>query len=232
MTRRRKRDVDALVEAILAGVSMPRAELSAEDAEVLRTSIDLRAARPGADGPSEEFLTRLRREIDATATGEDVPTNRRLSRRALLAGAAGVAGAGVAGAALDHSFTDPGPRVPTAAPPGTSVVPNAGAWVQVANVTDLEAGSPQRFATGEAIGFVTSQGGELRAVSGVCTHVGCLLKANVQAGRLDCPCHRTSFGTDGKVLFSQLTTPPAALPTYGVRSREDGSVEVFVPTGI
>jgi nitrite reductase/ring-hydroxylating ferredoxin subunit len=196
----------------------------------VRAAIDLRAARPGADAPSEEFLAKLRREVSDTASGEDVPVGRGLPRRALLAGAAAVAAAGAAGAVLDHALNDPAPGSPGAAPPGTSVVPNDGAWVRVASSADLAAGDPHRFETANAVGFVTSREGDLRAVSGVCTHVGCFLKANAPAGRLDCPCHRTSFATDGQVLFSQLSQHPAPLPTYSVRSREDGAVEVFVPT--
>jgi Rieske Fe-S protein len=55
-----------------------------------------------------------------------------------------------------------------------------------------------------------------------------LLQENAQAGRLDCPCHRTSFGLDGKVLFSQLHNQPAALPQIQAR-RQDGNIEVWVP---
>ncbi len=109
------------------------------------------------------------------------------------------------------------------------MVPNTGTWVQVANTVDLAPGASQRFATTNAVGFVTAHEGQLMAVSGVGTHVGCLLRANAPAGRLDCPCHRTSFGPDGTVLFSQLATPPAPLPTFEVRERA-GAVEVFVPT--
>jgi Rieske Fe-S protein len=62
----------------------------------------------------------------------------------------------------------------------------------------------------------------------VCTHLGCLLRTNAEAGRLDCPCHRTSFAPDGTVEFSQLSPAPRPLPTIGVRNRA-GAVEVFVP---
>jgi nitrite reductase/ring-hydroxylating ferredoxin subunit len=109
------------------------------------------------------------------------------------------------------------------------MVPAAGSWVPVASSSDLAAGASQRFATADAVGFVTAHEDRLVAVSGVCTHVGCLLRANAPAGRLDCRCHRTSFVPDGAILFSQLATHPAALPTYQVRERA-GAVEVFVPT--
>ena len=67
---RRRPGVDRMVEAVLAGEAIPAGELGPEGAEVLRAAIVLRAARPGAGVPSEEFLTRLRREI---AAGSGIP---------------------------------------------------------------------------------------------------------------------------------------------------------------
>jgi Rieske Fe-S protein len=54
------------------------------------------------------------------------------------------------------------------------------------------------------------------------------LQLNQPAGRLDCPCHRTAFGVDGRVMFSQLETPPPTLPRIQVRGR-NGQVEAFLP---
>ncbi|MDQ6782053.1 MAG: Rieske (2Fe-2S) protein [Actinomycetota bacterium] len=235
--RRRRRNVDDLVEATLAGDPVPLGELDdPADAEVLRAAIELRAARPAADLPSEEFLARLRRKIDTEATSSDVEggdLGRRMSRRSLLAGAgAAAAVTGVIGAIAEHTFAGSpgsaggGGRV--AGGPTAPLVPNTGGWVPVAMHADVAPGTPQRFATSKVVGFVTAQRGELVAVSGVCTHMGCLLRANAAAGRLDCPCHRTSFGPDGAVLFSQLETQPAALPKIGVRTRNN-AVEVFIP---
>ena len=98
----------------------------------------------------------------------------------------------------------------------------------VASADDMAGGQVKRFATASTVGFVTEHGGTLSAVSGACTHQGCLLQLNQTAGRLDCPCHRTAFGVDGKLMFSQLATRPAALPQIQVRSR-DGQVEAFLP---
>jgi Rieske Fe-S protein len=54
------------------------------------------------------------------------------------------------------------------------------------------------------------------------------LQLNQPAGRLDCPCHRTAFGVDGRLMFSQLETPPSTLPQIKVRGR-NGQVEAFLP---
>lgn len=268
--RRRKRNVDDLVERTLAGEPVPEGELEdpgdaqvlraaielrsarpaadlpsdefvarlrrqinfeAAKADVLRAEIDANAARPSADVPSDEFLARLRHKIDTEATSSDVSGEeggRRLSRRSLLAGAgAAAAVAGVVGAVSERTIAGSSGTAPVAGR-GGPLVPNGGGWVPVKLAANVQSGSPQRFATANVVGFVTEHQGSLVAVSGVCTHMGCLLRSNPVAGRLDCPCHRTSFGPDGAVLFSQLETQPEPLPKIGVRSRND-AVEVFVP---
>src|SRR4029077_19763640 len=98
----------------------------------------------------------------------------------------------------------------------------------VATAEQLASGSTQRFATAKLVGFVSEQNGAPVAVSGACTHLGCLLQANDQAGRLDCPCHRTAFSPDGRVVFSELASEPAPLPRIKTRRRGE-NVEVFVP---
>ena len=232
MKRRKQQPVDDLVEHTLDGTRMPAGDFDAADADVLRTAIELRAARPGADLPDADFVTRLRNQVAAAqnppAEDSEPVAHPSWSRRSLLARAAAVAAGGVAvGAVVGHEVTSDGGAAPEAARPGP-LEPNSGTWVQVANSTDLGSGASHRFDTNEVIGFVTEHRGELVAVSGVCTHLGCQLRANDEAGRLDCPCHRTSFAPDGSVEFSQLTPSPRPLPLLQVRNRE-GAVEVFLP---
>jgi cytochrome b6-f complex iron-sulfur subunit len=227
MKRRHRRDLDRMVEALLAGDPLPSGRLEPDEVEALRAAIDLRAARPGAAQPDEEFVTGLRRRLAAaSASDADAPASpARIPRRALLAGAVGAVAAGVVGAIADNALT--GTATPTQAATG-EIVPENGQWVPVAAATDVAGGQVKRFATATTVGFVTEQDGTLSAVSGACTHQGCLLQLNQAAGRLDCPCHRTAFGVDGKLMFSQLSTLPAALPEIQVRSR-DGQVEAFLP---
>jgi Rieske Fe-S protein len=85
-----------------------------------------------------------------------------------------------------------------------------------------------RFDTPAAVGFVTNDAGTLRAVSGVCTHQGCLLQPNQAAGRLDCPCHAAAFSASGELLFAQLPTRPGPLPRLQVR-QQNGLVQVLLP---
>jgi Rieske Fe-S protein len=229
MKRRKQHRVDDLVNETLDGTPMPTGEFDPADADVLRTAIELRAARPGADFPDADFVTRLRHQVAAaTGTEPEALAEARWSRRSLLARAAAIAAGGVAvGAVAEHVATSGDDGAPSAAPAGP-LEPNSGSWVQVANSSELSSGASHRFDTNDVIGFVTEQRGELVAVSGVCTHLGCQLRANDDAGRLDCPCHRTSFAPDGAIEFSQLTPSPRPLPTLQVRNRE-GAVEVFLP---
>jgi Rieske Fe-S protein len=227
--KRRRQDRDRMVEAVLAGEPIPPGRLEPDEVEALRAAIELRAARPGADLPEEEFITGLRRRLGEASTEDRVAGGSRISRRTVLAGAAGAVAAGVVGALADSAFRSgsSGSSSPSPSAEASEVLPDAGQWVPVGDPSTVAAGQVRRFATATTVGFVSEQNGSVSAVSGVCTHQGCLLQLNAAAGRLDCPCHRTAFGLDGKVLFSQLKTPPAPLPEIQARN-QDGHLEVFV----
>ena len=223
--RRRPRNLERMVEAVLAGDPLPSGRLEPDEVEALRAAIELRAARPGADLPEEEFVTGLRRRLAAASADQAGTPPSRIGRRAVLAGAAGAVAAGLVGAVTESALTS-NPRPHLAA--SGEIIPENGQWVPVATAGDVAGGQVKRFATASTVGFVSEHNGTLSAVSGACTHQGCLLQLNEAAGRLDCPCHRTAFGVDGKLMFSQLRTLPAALPQIQVRSR-DGQVEALLP---
>jgi Rieske Fe-S protein len=203
---------------------IPTGPVDDEEAAALRAAIELRAAQPAADLPRPEFVDGLRRRL-GELEGEGPP--RRVGRRAFLtvAGAgAGAVAAGVAGAVVDRSLLQP-PSHGSAAQ-GT-LDPAAGAWVRVAGVDDVT-GRTVSFTTPNVVGFVTERAGALVAVSGACSHQGCLLKLNQAAERLDCPCHRTAFSAEGRLLFHQLDTAPPPLARLQVRRNGD-AVEVLLP---
>lgn len=220
---KRRRDLDRMIEAVLAGQPLPDGHLDADEAVALRAAIELRAARPGSDQPDEQFVTSLRRRIRDSVSEPPAPSG--VPRRALLAGAAAAVAGGVIGAVAESKLTSGAPTRPAAT---GAIVPDDGAWVAVATDGDVAGGTVHRFVTATTVGFVTARAGQVSAVSGSCTHQGCLLRLSQDAGRLDCPCHRTAFGFDGEVLFNQLLTPPAPLPHIQVRSL-DGHIEAFLP---
>ncbi len=100
-------------------------------------------------------------------------------------------------------------------------------WQPVAVLSELPAGTAKPFSTEAIRGVLINDKGTIRALSGVCTHLGCVLKPNVAVASLDCPCHRTVFGWDGNVRSSQLPQAPARLPAIKTRIN-GGQVEVFV----
>jgi nitrite reductase/ring-hydroxylating ferredoxin subunit len=199
----------------------------------MRVAIDLRATKAEEATPDPQFVSdlhdRLSHELDHRPAEQPVPLSR-VSRRRLLEGAGVAAAAAGVALAIDRTaFTPSGQPAPQTAQ--GQLAPNGGTWHTVASTTALGEGVLTRFDTPAAIGFVTNDGGTLRAVSGVCTHQGCLLQPNQSADRLECPCHRAAFSSSGQLLFAQLPTPPGPLPRLQVR-QQNGQVQVLLPPPI
>jgi nitrite reductase/ring-hydroxylating ferredoxin subunit len=207
------------------------------DVDELRAAIMLRSARPGSGIPREEFVTDLHQRLadqmagkSTTAEAEPVRSPRLVvdgTRRRLVAAGSIAAAAAAVGAVTDHVLTPHAPENGGQAGPQT-LVPNTGRWRTVAASADLTEGGVQGFDLGPVVGFVSRRGGALRAVSGVCTHLGCRLALDAPARQLNCPCHTTSFALDGQLLRHQLRVPPPALPQLEVRET-DGAVQIFAP---
>ena len=212
-------------EAVTDNEPIPAGSVDDEEAVALRAAIELRSAQPAADLPAPEFVEGLRRRLgELEHEGAPAP----LARRRFLAAAgigAGAVAAGVAGVVADRALLRPGNDDAPSGP----LEPAEGAWVPIARAGDVD-GRTVRFATGSMAGFVSERNGDLVAVSGACTHQGCLLRLNDAAGRLDCPCHRTAFDPEGRVLFHQLAAAPRPLPRLQVRRNGD-DVEVLLPQG-
>lgn len=202
----------------------------ADDVDAMRAAIELNNAEPGAALPRAEFVSDLHRrladQLDETDGTVDL-TAARLSRRRVLGGIGAAAGAAaaaaVAGGVVDRELLNSGtsPTVPKA----QELVPDEGAWQPVLDAAKLGDGQVARFSTASTIGFVVNDNGNLSAISGVCTHQGCLLRHNEAAGRLDCPCHRASFSMQGDVLRQQFRQPLPPLPHIQVRDN-NGQIEI------
>ena len=223
------RGLTRYIEDLIRSRRPRRFKASEEDAAIVRTAIMLRAARQGSGEPTDEFVTSLHKKLAAEL---DPPPARRAAgaRRTFLRAAAAVGGAAAAvaaGAGIDHvvtSRTAPGPS-PAAA--GT-LTPSEGTWLTVAHSADLPNGAVRPFTVNAVTGFVERADGQLRAVSGICTHQGCRLALAARPARLVCPCHGATFALDGTVLAHKLPIPLEALPHIEVREA-DGSVQVYAP---
>lgn len=204
-----------------------------EDVEAMRAAIELRTPHAETATPSPEFVRdlhdQLRRDLNERPLRYREPRHIRVSRRSLLEGAAVAAAAGL-GVAVDRAAISPEHHngTPVSQQP---LVPDSGDWQPVGPRAALAGGAVTRFDGSGAVGFVSEQQGTLLAVSGVCTHQGCLLQLNQPERRLDCPCHRAAFALSGDLLFSQLADRPGPLPRLKVRDLA-GQVEVYVPRSV
>jgi cytochrome b6-f complex iron-sulfur subunit len=224
------RRLDAFVEALLRNRRPKKFKPDADDAEAMRAAIELRASQPDEARPRPEFVSDLHRQLDRDLSDDITPgdqlASRRVSRRRILEGVGIAAAAVTAGVILDREVLDSGHTTTPNAE--RQLVPDKGTWQPVAATADLTNGQVAAFKTGSAVGFVVNNGGTVQAISGVCTHQGCLLRQNPTAASLDCPCHRASFSLDGEVITHELSQPPPPLPHLSVRER-GGQVEVYTP---
>lgn len=218
--RRRRTDP---IEAILADRAYPDALVNdADEVDALAMAIELRAARPGSGHPDETFVANLRRQL----TEHPAPTSRSalVSRRTALVGAAGAV-AGAAAAAVVAVET----RSSTDAPQTATLQPSDGRWTPVATIHDVVAATILPISNADVRAFVSLRADNSPvAVSGVCTHQGCLLRANSVAKRLECPCHNTAFAMDGTLLYHQLPQAPTHLPLLQLRQVGE-TIEAFLP---
>jgi nitrite reductase/ring-hydroxylating ferredoxin subunit len=224
VTRRR---VASFVDALVRDRRPEAFRADAEDQEAMRAAIELRAARVEEMTPSSQFVDELHDQLRQQLEGERPVELPRISRRRwLLEGAVAASAAGVA-VAVDRTVLASSGVQPQSAQ--RQLTPDNGTWHTIAQRASLVEEAVTRFSTPGAVGFVATENGVLEAVSGVCSHQGCLLKYNEAARRLDCPCHRAAFSLTGEVLFSQLSTPPPPLPRLALRDK-GGQVQVYVPT--
>jgi cytochrome b6-f complex iron-sulfur subunit len=225
------RRVSAFVEALL-GNRRPRAfKPEPRDADAMRAAVELRAAQPGATLPRPEFVADLHHKLaDDFATDEtavlDELARRRVTRRRLFEGLAVAAAAAAAGVIVDRELLEN--NGPTTGSASRELVPDGGHWQPVAASAGVPSGDVTHFTTASAVGFVVNDAGRVSAVSGVCTHQGCLLRHNQTENRLECPCHRAAFSLNGDVLYHTFPQPLAPLPHLRVRQR-DGQIEVYTP---
>lgn len=245
------------LDALLAGGRPSPDDVASEDeAEMARLAAEIAGTLPLAEAdPDPAFVEQLRlrmRAADAGLAAVQVPppvrdarpgpgASRRwlLSRRQVLQGGIGAA-AGLAAGLVGASLAQ---RTPSGAPTlggDDDLVAGDGFWQEVASLDDLPAGTAARFSTAAFDGFVVNDGGEVRALSAVCTHMGCTLQYRPEWQDLRCPCHGASFDLAGRLANGRRTwreapyrgdarAYPVELPNL-VRPRvkvEDGAIWVW-----
>lgn len=83
----------------------------------------------------------------------------------------------------------------------------------VAKVEDLPVGKARKLEIGNVPIHVVHLAEGFKVYSGICTHLGCLVKWEENKNRFYCPCHKGIFASDGKVLSGP---PPRPLDEYKV----------------
>ena len=206
---------DGFLETLLGdGRPSPDAVDDRDEAEMARMAAELAASgRPGAaSAPDPAFVEQMRRRMREADAGIDAvrqpPPVReqplaegsarwRLTRRQVLQagfGAAAGMAAGVIGVSLigqAQRRADRGRRDRSS--PARASGPRSPGW------TRFMPGDAVRFSTPAFDGFVVNDEGTIRALSSVCTHMGCTLAYRPDWQDLRCPCHGASFGLDGRL---------------------------------
>ncbi len=182
-----------------------------EELDELLLAARLAGVRPGYSEPDPDFLEQLRRQLGSATR----PAERRLNRGRLLR-VAGILVTGlVSGVGLDRIAQ----RFQRAAsPPGPSALTlSGGRWYPVAEFADLPLGVARPVEAGAVPAFVIRERDSVRALSRVCTHMGCLLNFDPGESEIQCPCHGAVFDLNGKPdpEYDRLALPP--LPSLDVR---------------
>ena len=208
------------LDALLGGERpSPDDVASGDEAEMARLAAEMAGAMGSREAdPDPAFVEQLRMRMRAADEGlaavhvpppvrergappSAEPQGRRtwrLTRRQVLQGGLGAA-AGLAAGLIGATVT--GNRRAEAPSLGgdDDLVAGEGFWVEVARANELPPGSAIRFSTAAFDGFVVNDGGEVRALSSVCTHMGCTLQYRPEWQDLRCPCHDASFDLAGRL---------------------------------
>jgi cytochrome b6-f complex iron-sulfur subunit len=102
-------------------------------------------------------------------------------------------------------------------PPSKSAAAGSGR-VAVASTADLPVGKGAVYSVNNAAVIVINTAEGYKALSAVCTHLGCIVSWNEKEQVIACPCHDAAFNTNGAVLKGP---PPAPLPTHRVQVEGD-----------
>jgi len=228
---------DRYLEALLAGGRPSPGDVrDPDEAEMAHLAAEM-AAAGDPDGPDAAFVDQLRlrmRQADEAiaAVAEPLPVRRgaappagrvRITRRQLF-GAGLVGAAGVAAGAVGISVLGGGTHRDPIWDDGAGLVGGEGVWAPVATLAELPAGAAVRFTTTAFSGYVVNDAGEIRALSSVCTHMGCTLQYRSDWRDLRCPCHGASFNLRG-----ELANGPSAWSRAGGYAADATAYPVNLP---
>jgi Rieske Fe-S protein len=159
---------------------------------------------------------------DTASPDDDAPVRAAgLSRRAVVAGAGGVAAAGLLTACGGGSTaTAPGTPAPAAPAAPAPSAASGSSGQALASTSSIPVGGGTVFADKNVV-VTQPSAGEFKAFSATCTHMGCKVK-DVENGLIACPCHGSRFAiADGSVVHGPAQKP---LPAKSVSVDGDSIV--------
>lgn len=71
--------------------------------------------------------------------------------------------------------------------------------------------------------WLRKEGGEVKALTAECPHLGCRIGYDADTEKFFCPCHESAFGLDGSVISGPSPRPMDELP---VRVTDEGKIEI------
>jgi cytochrome b6-f complex iron-sulfur subunit len=208
MTDERSDELDRFIDTLIEGGRPAPDGMVGDEAPLARLAAELAAAaQPERANPDPAFVEQLRlrmRDADAGLSSVQewtLPAGAslrrvRMTRRDLLRVGLGAAAGLAAGAGVISILRPSGPAPLTGN--GRPLVRD-GEWVAVATLADLPVGAAVRFSTVAFDGYVVNDAGTIRALSSVCTHMGCTLAYRPAWHDLRCPCHGASFNLSGEL---------------------------------
>jgi Rieske Fe-S protein len=197
--------LDAYLDDLLAE-RRPSPRGADGDLAARQFAAQLRLAREGVEQPAPEFLDKLEQEVARAVAGGKPRERRWLSRggflrsMATLAGGAGLGVAGVEAVIVTGEVQRP----------HDLVAAGNERWYDVAAVDEVPEGGAKPFSAGGVLGYLLKDGGNLHAVSAICTHMGCRVKPNQAAdgqGEFHCLCHASRFARSGAVKSGLAPSP-------------------------
>lgn len=213
MNRKPENRIEQIVSDLLHGRRLKLRGGDAEEKAAITAAARLAGARQGPQRMHPAFRKRLKQTLEQT------PRQGWITRRGALVAGLGLA-AGVAGGTILGRAGEP----QTASGGSGPIDPIGGRWIDVAAMTDLEEGQGKLVAAGGVRAFVFRKGGQVSAVSSICSHLPCELWWDGGQSHLNCPCHPVTFQSDGRP--SEGYTLPA-LNTVHARVTNAGRVEIL-----
>ncbi len=109
--------------------------------------------------------------------------------------------------------------------PKPALFPDIPKTFKIGKASDFPVGTEKVFKEKSVV--VQSHRDGLCAISLICTHLGCIVKA--ERKKFDCPCHGTKFDDEGRVVYGPAPKP---LEWLKISQLPDGKLEVNIAKSV